>query len=60
MYLTLKDFNLAIGVLALMQAVLEDNCETMGADYRLPYIKGIRVQLEQEIDIIKYLHQAGE
>ena len=43
-----------------MQAVLEDNCATMGADYRLPYIKGIRVQLELEIDIIKYLHQAGE
>ena len=59
MYLTLKDFNLAVGVLALMQAVLENNYETMAADYRVPYIKGIKVQLELEIDIIKYLHQIG-
>lgn len=60
MYLALKDLNLAIGVLTIMQEVLKDNYETMDADHRLPYIKGIKVQLESEIKFIKYLHKTGE
>lgn len=58
--LALKDLNLAIGVLTIMQEILEDNYKAMDADHRLPYIKGIKVQLKSEIKFIKYLHQTGE